>query len=143
MKKTLLSIIISGIINILIGNILIFSITNLSNKIFNLQTPELYKFPNNLLLPILSVISAAIWTIVYSIIYKGLPGKNGILKGLLYGFILWLVSSIPMNLLDFLANNQVYYLIKIVPELIQYIIVCLIIGILYDKLNDEKQGNKE
>ena len=134
MKKILLSGLISGIVNIIIGNALIFLTTNILNNILNLQIPELFKFPNNLLLPILSVISAAIWTIAYSIIRNGIPGKSGIIKGLIYGFIIWFVSSIPLNLLEYLANNQIYYLLKIIPELIQYLIVCLIIGIVYENL---------
>ncbi len=138
MKKILLTGLISGIINIVIGNALIFFTTNILNNILNLQIPELFKFPNNLLLPILSVINAAIWTIAYTIIRNGIPGKNGVFKGLIYGFILWFVSSIPFNLLEFLANNQKYYLLKIFPELLQYLIVCLIIGIVYEIMSKKK-----
>lgn len=142
MKKTLLTGIISGIANVLIGSALIFFTTYILNNFLKIQIPELFKFPNFLLLPILSVISALIWTIAYSIIRNGIPGKNGILKGSIYGFILWFVCSIPFNLLEYLSTNQPYYLLKIIPELAQYLIVCLIIGIVYENLLKNKMQDK-
>ena len=137
-KKILFAGIIGGIANIIIGNTLIFLSSNMIKNILNLEIPELFKYPNNLLLPVLSVIIGFIWAIAYSIINKGIPGKIALFKGLFYGFILWFIGSVPQNLTEYLANNQKYYLYKVFPELIQYIIVCLIISIVYESVNKKK-----
>lgn len=138
-KKILFAGIIGGITNIIIGNTLIFLSTNMLGSIFNLEIPELFKYPNNLLLPVLSVIIGFIWAIAYSIINKGIPGKLAIFKGLFYGFILWFIGSVPQNLVEYLANNNKYYIYKIIPEFIQYIIVCFIISIVYESAGKKKK----
>jgi hypothetical protein len=142
LKKILFAGIIGGIANIIIGNTLIFFGTNILNNMFNLEIPELFKYPNNLLLPVLSVVIGFIWAIAYSIINKGIPGKIAIFKGLFYGFILWFIGSVPQNLIEYLANNQKYYLYKIFPEFIQYLLVCLIISIVFESVNKNKKEKK-
>lgn len=139
LKKILFAGIIGGIINVIIGNTLIFLTANVLNNIFDLQVPELFKYPNNLLLPVLFLIIAFIWVLTYAVINKGIPGKIAIFKGIFFSFILWFVSSIPYNLLEYLANGQIYYLFKIFPELIQYIIVCFIICIVYETVDNKKK----
>ena len=142
-KKILFAGIIGGIANIIIGNTLIFFSSNVLSNMFNLEIPELFKYPNNLLLPVLSVIIGFIWAVAYALINKGIPGKIAIFKGLFYGFILWFIGSVPQNLVEYLANNQKYYLYKIFPEFIQYIIVCFIISIVYESVNKKKKENSK
>lgn len=141
-KKILFAGIIGGIVNVIIGNALIFFTTNILKDTFDLTVPELFKYPNFLLLPILSVFIAFIWAIAYAIINKGIPGKIAIFKGLFYGFIVWFISSIPLNLLEYLANGQIYYLFKIVPEFVQYIIICFIICMVYETVDKKKSEVK-
>ena len=138
-KNILFAGIFGGFANILIGNPLIFFSSKILNNMFSLEIPELFKYPNNLLLPVLSVIIGFIWAIAYSIINKGIPGKIAIFKGLFYGFILWFIGSVPQNLIEYLANNQKYYLYKIFPEFIQYIIVCFIISMVYESVNKKEK----
>ena len=142
LKKILFAGIIGGIINVIIGNTLIFFTTNILNNIFNFQVPELFKYPYNLMLPVLSVIIAFIWSIAYAVINKGIPGKIAIFKGIFFSFLLWFVGSIPQNLIEYLANGQVYYLFKILPELIQYIIVGFTICMVYESVDKKKSEVK-
>ncbi len=139
LKKILFAGIIGGIINVIIGNTLIFFTTNILNNIFNFQVPELFKYPYNLMLPVLSVVIAFIWAIAYAIINKGIPGKIAIFKGIFFSFLLWFVGSVPQNMIEYLANGHIYYLFKILPELIQYIIVGFTICIVFETVDNKKK----
>ena len=132
-KKIILSGIAGGLGNILIGSIF-STITNILFKDYFKIAPRSLdlKFPFFTLIPLVWFLIGIIWSLVYSILNNGIPGK-GIFKGITYGFLLWLVSSIPINILGYFNSQDVYLLANIATDLIQYPAVCLIISAVYEK----------
>lgn len=78
------------------------------------------------------ILSAAAFVLVFAVIYKGIPGE-GAKKGLIYGFLVWLVSSfsglITMPLYMTIATTVVIY--WIINHLIISLITGAIVGMIY------------
>lgn len=51
---------------------------------------------------LLTLIEGVIYGLVFSVIYKGIPG-SGALKGLSYGFLLWVVGTLPGMAITYLT----------------------------------------
>jgi len=61
-------------------------------------------------LNLLALVIAFFFVFVYAIIYKGIPGKTWT-RGLMYGLLLWLASSIGMASMIFLMNISPFVVI--------------------------------
>lgn len=69
-------------------------------------------------------IGGLLFTGVYTVVAKGVPGKTVVKKGVYYGLLIWLVGSIPSGLTKVL-------LINLPIDLIAYWTVsCLIVNLL-------------
>lgn len=76
--------------------------------------------------------TAFFFTLVFAILYKGVPGK-GVTKGLMYGLLLWLVGplvgTITMPVYMTIAWTVVIY--WIIQMLVLHLINGLIVGAIY------------
>ena len=137
-KKILFAGIAGGLGNILIGSLLAYLTNWILTKYFNVPEANFgMSFPLVFLLPVTSFVIALIWVFVFALLHNGIPGFKWI-KGFIFGLLLWLVSSIPQNILQYLASNDISTIANIVSDLIQYPLVCLIFGIVYEVTDGNK-----
>ncbi len=101
----------------------------LFNWVYQLP-PNIWKSPEEMSVSLIwmnliGLLTAAIFVLVFAVLYKGIPGE-GVKKGLIYGFLIWLVSSfsglITMPFYMTIATTVVIYWI------INHLVMCLIIG---------------
>ncbi|MBU1120353.1 hypothetical protein KJ660_00580 [Candidatus Micrarchaeota archaeon] len=78
------------------------------------------------------LIAALLYAGVYGVIKNGIPGKNWMNKGLSYGFILFLVATIPSSLSMILLINLP--LMLIVLWTIEGLVISLLGGIVIAKM---------
>lgn len=78
------------------------------------------------------IVIAFLFTLVYAILYKGIPGK-GVGKGLMYGLLLWLVGAlsgmVTMPIYMTIATTVIVY--WIIQALVHNLIAGLIVGAIY------------
>jgi len=60
--------------------------------------------PHLLIMIIFGFAICILWAFGYALLYKGLPG-SGLSKGVLYGFLLWLLGVLPHTLALHLHTN--------------------------------------
>jgi hypothetical protein len=81
---------------------------------------------------VIGIIRALLFTLVFAILYKGIPGK-GITKGIVYGVLVWLVGALTgMASMPFymtIATGVVIY--WIIQQLVLGVINGAIVGVLY------------
>ena len=80
----------------------------------------------------LKIIIAIVTTLGYALVYKVMPAK-GIVKGMVYGFLIWLVGLLPSRLLLYMSISISFSLILywIANDLITYLLIGACIGALY------------
>lgn len=76
-------------------------------------------------LGILGLLIAFFFVFVYAVIYKGIPGKTWT-RGLMYGLLLWLPTSLGMASMIFLMNINP---IVVVYWMIQALVISLLSGL--------------
>jgi len=76
--------------------------------------------------------SAAIFSLIYAFFYKAIPGK-GVKKGMLYGFIIWLIGPVVgvvgMPLYMTIAPTVIVYWVA--NFFVSYLIMGAIVGVIY------------
>ena len=97
--------------------------------------PEIMMSTGNMIaVIIIGLIAAILFALVYAILYNGIPG-DGIKKGLIYGFLMWLVGAlIGMATMPFymtIATTVVIY--WILNALVINLINGVILGAIYKK----------
>ncbi len=97
--------------------------------------PEIMLSTGNMIgAEIAGLIGAILFALVYAILYNGIPG-NGIKKGLIYGFLVWLVGAlVGMATMPFymtIATTVVIY--WILNALVINLINGVILGAIYKK----------
>jgi len=138
-------IILSGILIWIVGTIWTFLTCGwLFNWVYTIEpviwrTPaEMFTATNLVLSNLFGILIAIIFASVYAFFYKGLPYK-GVKKGLVYGFIIWLVGTFSgMITLPFymtIANTVVVY--WVLNGLVANLIFGAIVGAVY------KEGKKK
>lgn len=114
----------------------------LFGKVFQLEPTSIWKWTPAqgfnmpiqwwIILFVLNIVLAVIFTFVYALIKKGLPGK-GIQKGLSFGLIVWIVGPIPalvtMYLIMNIANGALVYFT--IQSLFEWMVYGLVISIIY------------
>jgi len=74
-----------------------------------------------------------LWAFGYALLYKGIPG-TGLSKGVIYGFLLWLLGMLPNNLALQLHTNiwpEFNWVFLSVGSLIRWIILGMIYALIY------------
>jgi hypothetical protein len=78
---------------------------------------------------------AIVFALVYARLYKGIPGE-GIKKGLMYGFIVWLVGALswvlPLPFFMTIATGVVIYWIAI--DLVRYLLLGAVVAVIYKEV---------
>jgi hypothetical protein len=78
------------------------------------------------------ILSAVIFVLVFAVLYKGIP-KKGISKGLVYGFLVWLIGPfsgmISMPLYMTIAPAVIVY--WLISALITFLVMGVIAGAIY------------
>jgi len=97
------------------------------------KTPQQMMGMGNTALSLLTMlIGALVFVLVFSILYKGIPG-NGIKKGMHYGFLVWLIGPmagiVGMPFYMTIANTVVIY--WILNFLVSHIIMGALVGLIY------------
>ena len=108
------------------------------NWVYNIEPINIWKSAEEMpfvLMGITNFIFAFLLVLVYSLIYKGLPGK-GVAKGLWFGLFVWLVGALPGNfalgMVTTMATQVIIY--WIVSFLIASLWQGLIIAVMYGKI---------
>ncbi|MEW6103358.1 MAG: hypothetical protein AB1630_06025 [bacterium] len=76
----------------------------LFNWVYTLEPTNVWKGPEAMtpgfmaLANLLGILFAILMALVYALLYKGIPGK-GVLKGLCFGLFVWLVGTLPGNVM--------------------------------------------
>lgn len=80
----------------------------------------------------LKILIAIVTTFGYALAYKAMPAK-GIVKGMAYGFFIWLIGCLPSRLLLYMSITISFSLILywIANDLITYLLIGACIGALY------------
>ncbi len=108
----------------------------LFNWVYSIEPTSIWKTPEQLpfvFMNIVDIASALLLALVYALIHKGLPGR-GVVKGLWFGFFLWLVEALPGNLMlgmvTVMAKGVVIYWILdfLVLSLWQGLVIAAIYG---------------
>lgn len=78
---------------------------------------------------VLSIILAA----VYAVVYKGLPAKDNLKKGVQYGLVVWLVGVLPgmYALFNWTTMNTVVVVYWLAAFLVRHLLVGAAIGAIY------------
>ena len=97
--------------------------------------PEIMMSTGNMIgVIVIGLIAAILFALVYAILYNGIPG-DGIKKGLIYGFLMWLVGAlVGMATMPFymtIATTVVIY--WIINALVINLINGIILGLIYKK----------
>ena len=97
--------------------------------------PEIMMSTGNIIgVNIIGLIAAILFALVYAILYNGIPG-DGIKKGLIYGFLMWLVGALvglaTMPFYMTIATTVVIY--WILNALVINLINGVILGLIYKK----------
>ena len=132
-KKVLISGIVAGFVLLMISFLIesIFAVNY--SAIPQIWKPMTENWIYQLL--ILEIIKGIIYAAVFGVIYKVLPGK-GWKKGLNYGFILWLVATIPGMGIIYISmaipNNIIA--LWIIEGLVGLLAAGSLISILYNRI---------
>ena len=90
----------------------------LFNWVYSIEPTSIWKSPNEFPLEsimIFNIVFAFFFTLIYSILYEGLPG-NGFSKGLWYGLIVWIIGPLAgvtiFGMMTIVAREVVIYQIS-------------------------------
>lgn len=83
----------------------------------------------------LQLIEVIIFAAVFSLLYNGIPGK-GVRKGLNYGFILWIVGTLPGMMLTYMTMAVPNAIVAhwLFGGLMELLIVGSVISLVYEKV---------
>ncbi len=100
------------------------------------KSPEMMATPTYMILSLLvGLVSSFIFVAVFALLYKGIPLK-GLKKGLLYGFLAWLIGPfvgiVGMPIYMMIANTVIIY------WLINFFIAYLVMGLLTASIYKER-----
>lgn len=112
----------------------------LFNWVYELP-PNIWKGPeamaglNMVWMNLVGLFVAIVFALVYALLYKGIPGE-GIRKGLMYGFIVWLVGALsgilPLPFFMTIATGVVIYWIAI--DLVRYLLLGVVVAVIYKEV---------
>jgi putative effector of murein hydrolase LrgA (UPF0299 family) len=92
-----------------------------------------------------TLLFCALFTIVYTIIQKGLPAEEAVNKGLLYGFFVWMLAGVPaalsMKLWTIAAPKVTIY--QLINSLVHYLIIGAVLGTICREKREEEEKEEE
>lgn len=145
MKKG--KIILSGILIWIVGTIWsALTCGWLFNWVYTIE-PVIWKAPaemftttNLILSNVFGILIAIIFTAVYAFLYQSLPYK-GVKKGLVYGFIIWLVSAFSgmLTMPFYMTISWIVIVYWILNALVANLIFGAIVGAVYKEKTKKKK----
>jgi hypothetical protein len=133
-KKVLIAGVVGAIVNAVYS---ILVCTNLIIPWVKRVTPSDFWVPETGLHTFIMIIFGfaicILWAFGYALLYKGLPG-TGLSKGVIYGFLLWLLGMLPHTLALHLHTNiwpEFNWIFLSVNSLIRWIILGMIYSLVY------------
>lgn len=82
------------------------------------------------------LIMGVILGIIFAYTHNKIPGKNMIVKGEIFGVILWIVFDVLIGALDISTYGLTYYLLSIALGVIALLVFGFMLGILYNKCKE-------
>lgn len=104
-KKLILAVVLVSLFNVLFGAI---TCGGAFSWIYKLEPTNVWKSMDNFSFPLMilsDVFINFIFVLVYAIIKSGVPGKNKVAKGLLFGLLVWLVGMLPGMIMTYLYQS--------------------------------------
>ncbi|MBI4848073.1 MAG: hypothetical protein HY808_05770 [Nitrospirae bacterium] len=86
-------------------------------------------------LPLVSLMQSMVISLLYAVFYKGIPGA-GILKGIVFGFLLWLMTGCGI-VLSYCTTIEPFPVPCLVQTLAGMIVGGMVISAVYGKVGDE------
>lgn len=132
-------IIFASIVIWIIGSILIIlTCGNFFSWVYKLPPniwlpPEVFQKPVNMAMSnLIGLLKAFSFSLVYAIIYKGIPGEKTA-KGIYYGILIWLVSALTglVGMPFYMSISPVVVIYWIIQALVFNIIFGIILSIIY------------
>ncbi len=77
--------------------------------------------------------------IIFAYVYNKIPDKNAIIKGEIFGAILWLIFSVVVGLYNAMIFGLTYYMVSVALGIIPLIVFGYLLGVLYNKWNISTQ----
>jgi len=137
MTKKAIRIIIAAIV-VTVFNAIFSAITCgwLFNSMYKLEPTNVWKSMENFNWTpyyVAALILSLVFVIVYVILCKGIPGKNKILKGIVFGLCVWAVGMLPGMAATyfFMTVNQTVVLYWLALGLVQTPIAGFIAAVIY------------
>lgn len=84
------------------------------------------------------LIAGLILGIIFAYVHGKLPGKNMIIKGEMFGLILWVLFDVLLGSLDISSYGLLYYLTSIGLDIIALLIFGYLLGTLYNKWSENE-----
>ena len=78
------------------------------------------------------LIIGIILVIIFAYAHNKIPGKNMVVKGEVFGLILWIIFGVLIGLIG-ISFGIVYYLILLLSNIIPLLVFGFILGVLYNK----------
>lgn len=94
-SKVLIATIVVSVFNFIVGAL---TCGGVFSWVYKVQPTNVWKPMTNAILPYMiaeMLIVNLLFVIVYALLKKGIPGKNKISKGLIYGLLVWSVGMVP------------------------------------------------
>lgn len=94
-KKIILAVVAVAVFNIIVG---MLTCGGVFSWVYKLEPTNVWKPMQSISLPLMIAgifIIDALFVWVYALINKGIPGQNRLVKGLLYGLLVFLVGLVP------------------------------------------------
>jgi hypothetical protein len=83
--------------------------------------------------------------IIFAYTHNKIPGKNMIIKGEIFGIILWIIFNVIIGAFDIKAYGITYYMVSIALAIIALVAFGFVLGTLYNKwgINDVPVTDEE
>ncbi|MDI6735083.1 MAG: hypothetical protein QME42_02650 [bacterium] len=89
-------------------------------------------------LPLMNLVQGLLLAIVYAVLYNGIPAKTPVLKGIVFGLLLWLVGPLTGMLTDFCVTTMRFPLPCLIYTFVGTVVGCLSIAVIWGKSLEKK-----
>jgi hypothetical protein len=137
MRMKIGKIIIAGAVTTVVSSILgAVTCGGIFNWVYKLEPTNVWKnmeSPPGIGLYVGSLVLHVILAYIYALLQKGIPGKNKIAKGLVFGLCVWAVGTLPamFSLYYFMTVASAAVIYWTISALITYPILGIIIATIY------------
>ncbi len=142
-KTGVVSGIINGIISAIPLTIMIIFLTDTYPSVYEMGTYQngfliiliIYLVTTGIGI-LIGLVTVTIFTSIYAIIYKWIPGSTSVIKGIILALIAWLILSVGFGYTELISSMQ-NYLANISVRLITWLVVGILVGIFWDKFKTD------